>query len=596
MQNHKYNFGIIGNCAYLALVDFHANISWMCWPKFDSSFIFGGLLDEEKGGKFSIQPEWDGYTSEQAYILNTNVLETTFECEDGSYKVIDFAPRFQLYERYYKPLMLVRKIVPIKGRPRIRVRCKPVGNYGEIVTKKVFGSSHIRFEGLESQVRLTTNIPLSYVDQEMPFVLNGEKYLILTWGAPLEAPLESSAENYLQQTIRYWHSWVKNTTTENFHQETIIRSALALKLHQYQDTGAIIAAATTSLPEFPGSGRNWDYRYCWLRDAHFTIKALDDLSHFTILEDYVNFIENIAINEDQRFNQFYPVALEAFTKEKIVPLKGYLGNRPVRVGNDGYHNNQNHVYGQILVTLLPFFNDKRFTHNDNSTLANLASSCLDIIDEIFGEKDMGLWETDGSPQFYCYTYLSFWVGCNAAKKIAQCIKNDSMREKASRLIELSASKIEACCDPITEVYHQAIGVPNLDASLFQLINYGYLDPTSAKASKLVAALEAHLISEKNGLVYSYRHADDFGVIESTKLICTFWYAQALSAIGQNAKAIAVFENTLRYANPLGLLSETVHEQSDGQWGNFQHTYSHVSLINAAIAISRKINKPNYLIE
>jgi len=595
VNKHKYNYGIIGNCAYAALVDDKANIGWMCLPKFDSSFIFGSMLDEEKGGRFFIQPEWDSYTSTQKYLQNTNILETTFECEDGSYKVIDFAPRFRLYERFYKPLMLVRKIIPIKGRPRIRVSCRPVGNYGEIVTKKVFGSSHIRFEGLESQVRLTTNIPLSYIDQEMPFVLNGEKYLVLTWGAPLEAPLESSAENYLQQTKRYWHQWVKNTTTESYHQEAIIRSALTLKLHQYQDTGAIVTSVTTSLPEFPNSGRNWDYRYCWIRDAHFTIKALNDLSHFSILEDYVNFIENIALNDDNRFNQFYPVALDKFLKEKIVPLKGYLGNRPVRVGNDSYSKKQNHVYGQILVTLLPFFDDKRITIDDDSTLKTMAENCLDIIDEIFNEKDSGLWDSLGTEQYYCYTYLSHWMGSNAAYKIAKSVQNEEMMLKAKRLIEQAKEKIESCYDVDSESYTSAIGVQQFDASLFQLINFGYLDPNSERAKNLIRKLENDLMSDKTNLIYCYCHADDFGAPESTKLVCTFWYIRALSLIGEHEKAMNIFDNTLKYSNHLGLLSETVH-QSGGQWGNFPHTYSHVGLINAAMSIARKINKPNYLLE
>ncbi|MEL7123757.1 MAG: trehalase-like domain-containing protein [Bacteroidota bacterium] len=301
-QTHKYNYGIIGNCAYLALIDTDANVGWMCWPRFDSSFIFGKLLDEQKGGSFSIRPEDENYVSSQKYIENTNILETTFECSDGKFKVIDFAPRFYQYERFYKPLMLMRKIECIEGRPRIKVKCQPRGNYGQIEPTSIFGSSHIRYEGLETHVRLTSNIPLSYIDQETSFNLTQTSYLCLTWGVPLEAPLESTTERFLEQTIKYWRIWVSNTSTEHFHQEAVIRSALTLKLHQYQDTGAIIAAATTSLPEFPGSTRNWDYRFCWIRDAHYTLKALNDLSHFGILRDYANFIENIAIGEDRRFH------------------------------------------------------------------------------------------------------------------------------------------------------------------------------------------------------------------------------------------------------------------------------------------------------
>ncbi|MEL6866715.1 MAG: glycoside hydrolase family 15 protein, partial [Bacteroidota bacterium] len=416
MKQHKYPYGIIGNCAYLALIDTQANIGWMCWPRFDSSFIFGSLLDEDQGGHFSVQPEWDSLSSKQNYLRNTNVLETSFECEDGAFKVIDFAPRFYQFERFYKPLMLIRKIIPTKGTPRIRVACNPVGNYGDKKPDRIFGSNHIGFNGLEANVRLTSNIPQSYIDQEQAFVLNESKYLLLTWGAPLEAPLESTAEQFLEKTLKYWRNWVKNTSTEHFRQKAVIRSALTLKLHQYQDTGAIIAAATTSLPEFPGSTRNWDYRFCWIRDSHYTIKALNDLSHFGILESYAIFIQNIVLNEDQRFHPLYPIAMDRVPVEKILPLSGYKGEAPVRIGNQAYEHIQNDVYGQVLVTLMPLFSDQRLSSSDsNSTLINLAKHCLKMIETTMEEPDNGLWEFRGISQLHAYTFLFHWAGSQAAR-------------------------------------------------------------------------------------------------------------------------------------------------------------------------------------
>ena len=484
MENHKYPFGIIGNCAYLALVDTQADVRWLCWPRFDSSFVFGNMLDDEKGGTFSIQPEWDNFSSSQQYINNTNVLETTFECEDGKYKVIDFAPRFFQYERYYKPLMMVRKVVPLEGTPRIRVTCEPKGNYGEIKTSKVFGSNHIRYLGLEAEIRLTTNVALNFVDNHQAFILNEEKYLILTWGVPLEGPLETTANHFLSKTIDYWRKWVQNTSTELFHQDAVIRSALTLKLHQYQDTGAIIAAATTSLPEFPGSTRNWDYRFCWMRDSHYTIKALNDLSHFGILRDYAQFIENIVLNEDQRFHPLYPITIDREPIEKILPLKGYQGETPVRIGNQAYEHIQNDVYGQVLVTLLPLFADKRLNAGGaTTTLLQLTSHCLDMIEATMQEPDNGLWEFRGISQLHCYTFLFHWAGANAALRIANTIKDDKMKSKAQKLIEESSMMIESCYDPERGVYTQAVGSTNLDASLLQLINMGYLDPNSEKSKK-----------------------------------------------------------------------------------------------------------------
>ncbi|MCP3930496.1 MAG: glycoside hydrolase family 15 protein [Bacteroidetes bacterium] len=593
MEPHKYDHGIIGNCSYLALINKDANVSWLCWPRFDSSFIFGSLLDDEKGGEFSIQPEWDSYKSTQEYFYNTNILETTFECEDGSYKVIDFAPRFYQYERYYKPLMLVRKIVPLEGRPRIKVSCRPVGNYGEIIPAKVFGSSHIRYAGLEAHLRLTTNIALSYVDQEQAFVLNETKYLILTWGVPLEAALEQTAETFLEQTTKYWHQWVQNTSIQNFQQDAVIRSALALKLHQYQDTGAIIAAATTSLPEFPGSTRNWDFRFCWLREAHYTLKALNALGHFGILRAYASFIENIVLNEDQRFHPLYPITMDREPTEKILPLKGYKGERPVRVGNQAYEHTQNDIYGQVLVTLLPFFSDKRLTHRDNYTLINLVMQCLQIIEETLDEPDNGLWEFRGIFQLHSYTFLYHWAGSNAALKIARILGDKKMEKLASRLINEASKMIEKCYDKKRGVYTQAVNSTDLDASLLQLINMGYLKPKSKRAKQHLKALEEELRTE-SGLIYRYKHVDDFGEPESTFLICDFWYVEALARTGRLDEAILHFEKLLQYSNHLGLFSEVVHEATGSQWGNFPQTYSHVGLINAAFTISKKLDKPIYL--
>ena len=593
MEKHKYNYGIIGNCSYIGLVDTNANIGFMCWPRFDSSFIFGGLLDDEKGGRFAISPENEILSNSQEYIPNTNVLETTIESKDGIYKVTDFAPRFYQYERFYKPVMLVRKIVPVKGTPRIKIACDPVGNYGEIVPTKVFGSSHIRYEGLDKEVRLSTNISLNYIDQEQAFVLNETKYIILTWGVPLEGPLAETAENFLTKTIAYWRHWVQMTSTERFHQEAVIRSALTLKLHEYQDTGAIIAATTTSLPEFPGSTRNWDYRFCWMRDTHYTIKALNDLSHFSVTERYANFIQNIVLNEEGRYHPLYPITMDRIPEEKILPLKGYRGEKPVRIGNQAYEHIQNDVYGQVLVTLLPLFSDKRLLKDaKNSSLLNVAITCMNRIEETMKEPDNGLWEFRGTSQMHSYTFLFHWAGSHAAKKIAKIIGDQEMEDKANRLVKESAEMIEACYDEKRGVYTQAIGSPNLDASLLQLINMGYLDPKSEKAKQHLKVLEEELRTE-SGLFYRYKHVDDFGAPESTFLICAFWYVESLARMDRVDEAVEIFERLIEHGNHLGLLSEDVHEKTGSQWGNFPQTYSHVGLINAAFTISRKLDLPVY---
>jgi GH15 family glucan-1,4-alpha-glucosidase len=593
-MRHTYNFGVIGNCSYMAHINQVADVVWLCWPQFDSSFIFGSLMDDEKGGEFSIRPEDGNFTNSQSYIENSNVLVTTFEYGEGKFRVIDYAPRFYQYERNYKPLMLIRKIEPLSGSPRVKVKCKPVGRYGELVPEIYQGSSHIRYMGLEQQVRLTTNIPLNFIMDESSFVLNEEKYLVLTYGIPLEAPLEETSEEFLRKTIKYWQDWVKSTSIGSFYQEQIIRSALCLKIHQFEDTGAIIAAGTTSLPESPGSGRNWDYRYCWLRDTFYILNAFQNVGHFEELERYFHFIENITINEQDRYQPLYSITGKKKLEEKIVPLKGYgENNSPVRIGNQAYTHIQNDVYGQVLVALLPLYVDVRFSEGGRYYSQRLISHTLKKIEDTMNEPDAGLWEFRHFAQEHCYTFLFHWAGACSAYKIGKFFKNQEIISQAEKLIKWSSEKIESCYDAERGVYTQAVGTKNLDASTIQLITMNYLDPNSERARRHLQVLEEGLKTPE-GLFYRYKHADDFGEPETTFLICAYWYVEALACVGRLDDAIREFEKLLRFQNHLGLLSEDVEAVSGSQWGNFPQAYSHVGQLNAAFRISKRLDYPFFI--
>ncbi|MEM9821111.1 MAG: glycoside hydrolase family 15 protein [Bacteroidota bacterium] len=300
------------------------------------------------------------------------------------------------------------------------------------------------------------------------------------------------------------------------------------------------------------------------------------------------------MGEDQRFHPFYPITIDQDPVEKILPLAGYMGERPVRVGNQAYEHIQNDVYGQVLVTLLPLFSDERLaTPLDDTTLSHLAMHCLKMIEETMEEPDNGLWEFRGISQLHCYTFLFHWAGSQAAHKIARKLKNKEMEDLAERMIKASSEMIESCYDRERGVYTQAVGSSNLDASLLQLINMGYLDAKSKKAQQHLAVLEAELKSEE-GLFFRYKHIDDFGEPESTFLVCAFWHVEALARVGRLDEAIKIFENLLDHANHLSLLSEDIHAKTYSQWGNFPQTYSHVGLINAAFVISRKLDKPLFL--
>lgn len=584
--------GVIGNCSYLAYISKAGAVNWMCLPRFDSSFLFGSMLDPEKGGEFSITPVDRDYYTFQSYVKNTNILCTEFITGDGKFRVTDFAPRFYQYDRYYRPLMLIRKIELLDGNPFITVKCEPVGSYGTFRPEIVAGSNHIRYLNFDTQVRLTTNIPLTYIINNQPFILNETCYLAFTYGVPLEAPLESTAEDFLEKTAKYWLQWIKNTSIPNIFQDEIIRSALVLKLHQFEDTGAIIASGTTSLPEAPGAGRNWDYRYCWMRDSYYTLNAFNNLGHFDELEKYFLYIQNIILSEKKKIRPMYTIAGNGVPREKELELEGYMGNRPVHLGNDAYNQEQNDIYGQVLASLLPLYIDRRLNYLSYKKSREVVYWLLNRIEETMELPDAGIWEFRNKLQENCYTFLFHWAGSKAAEKIATHFSDNDLRSKAGRLAARAAEKIEMCYRPDLKAYMQAIGNENYDAATLHLVNMNYLEPSGERARDHLAALAGHLKTE-DGLFYRYLHEDDFGKPETTFLVCAFWYAEALAGTGRVDDAISTIEKLIGYSNHLGLFSEDAG--GDGsQWGNFPQTYSHVGLMNAIYRIAAKLDKPVFL--
>lgn len=591
MDVHRYRMGLVGNCSYIAYIDAQARVKWMCLPSFEDSYVFGSLLDKEKGGEFSITPVGD-YTSTQYYIPNTNVLCTEFTCSNGSFRVIDCAPRFPQYERNYRPLMLVRKIEPLKGNPNVRVRCDPRGNYGRMTPQVVTGSNHLRFLNFDMPVRLTTDLPLANIMEGQPTVISRSRYLVFTYGEPLEAPLKSTAEDFINKTVRFWQNWIKATYIPDIYQDEVIRSALVLKLHQYEDTGGIIASGTTSLPEFNGSSRTWDYRYCWFRDSYYTLKAFNELGHFDELEKYFDYIQNILMNEEGRIQPLYSIKGKKDLEEIHIDLEGYMGNQPVRIGNKAYMQIQNDVYGQLLVGLMPLFTDKRLTFTAKKSYKKMANRLLDWIELTLDEPDAGLWEFRNVKQVHTYTMLFHWAGSKAAVRIGQIMTDGDLVVKAEKLAKAAAKRIEKSYDAAEKVYTQAAGVPNVDASTLKLITMSYLGADSDKARDHLANLEKSLRTHQ-GLFYRYVHPDDFGIPEATFLVCAFWYVDALATVGRIDDAVKTLDGILKYANHLGMFSEDVGLDGS-QWGNFPQTYSHVGLINAVFRIAKKLDKPNFM--
>ncbi|WP_126972804.1 glycoside hydrolase family 15 protein [Gynurincola endophyticus] len=593
MEQHKYKMGVIGNCTYIGYVDQKADIKWLCLPKFDSSFVFGSLLDEEKGGHFSVQPAGEHYTVKQYYIENTNVLCTEFDASDGGFRVIDCAPRMTIHDRQFRPKMLIRKIEKLHGDPLIKVVCEPRGNYGETIPEVTTGSNHIRFYGLDDQVRLTTDVSLSYIIEKKPFVLGSHKYLVFTYGEPLEAPLVETAETFILNTVKHWQDWIKTSYLPPIYQKEIVRSLLVLKLHQFEDTGGIIASGTTSLPEFHDSTRNWDYRFCWFRDAHYTLNAFNRTGHFEELEKYFEYIYNIVRDAENTLQPLYTITGDKDIEEREIPLKGYLNNRPVRIGNKAYIQLQHDVYGQLLVSLLPLFTDKRLSISNKNDYRQIVPWLLEKIEKTLEVPDAGLWEFRSMVQVHSYTLLFHWAGAKAAFKIGSVHGDYGMMQRADALAKKAHDLILKTYDISRKVYTQAIGSPNLDASTLSLITMNFLQHDSSAAKFHIEALEKELLAP-SGLFYRYKHYDDFGFPETTFLVCAFWYVDALACVGRLEDAIKNFDQILKFSNELGIFSEDVAVDG-GQWGNFPQTYSHVGLINSAFRIARKLDQPEYLI-
>lgn len=586
IKAHRYNLGIIGNCHYLAYVDDHSAVSWLCWPQMDSSFIFGGLIADEKGGNFKVEPQ-TSYMTKQHYVTNTCILITRFICEDGEFEVIDFAPRFSIHDRYYRSLQLFRKIKRIKGQPRIKIICDPRGDYGESIPEVFVGSNHINYRNLHFPVRLTTNASKSYIIDEREFKLCEDLYLVLSGGEPFEAPLKDTFEEFYYRTTLYWRSWVKDTFIPNMFQSEIIRSVITIKLHQFEDTGAIIASGTTSLPEYPGSGRNWDYRYCWLRDTYFCLSALNSVGHFEEAEKYLNFIYNV-ITDIKELQPVYRINGEGKIDEWEADLKGYRGNRPVRFGNAAYHQKQFDSFGQVILSLLPMYTDQRIINREKLVSLDLLDKLLSEIEKKMDEPDAGIWEFRGKQAKHLETYIFHWAGAKAAMKIAIHYDNEDLENKASRIAHLAEANIEKCYNTEYECYMADQNIGHFDASAFLLIIMNYLSPEDERTHKHFQRLQKELLTPE-GMVYRYRAVDDFGDTHATFLICTYWYIESLICLGFLREAEDCLKNLLQHSNHLGLLSEDLSSEDGGQWGNFPQTYSHVGLINTVCRLARKLD-------
>jgi GH15 family glucan-1,4-alpha-glucosidase len=577
------NLGLVGNCQFSALVERSGAVVWCCLPRFDSEPVFSTLLDHEAGGHFTISAP-DGAPGSQAYLENTNVLATTFEGAEGSFRVLDFAPRFILHERVFRPTQLVRIVEPLAGAPRIRVQCEPRLGWSKAAPVVLRGSNHVAFEGFASPLRLTTDIPLTYLGGQ-PFALTERRHLALTWGAPIEEPLAALCERFLGETVRYWQRWVKHCDIPPLYQSEVIRSALALKLHCFEDTGAIVASMTTSIPESPGSGRTWDYRYCWLRDAYYALGAFGLLGHFEEREHFLRYLLDVAVRSPElQLAPVYRVDGSSDLDEHELPgWPGFGGDGPVRVGNGAARHTQNDIYGEMVLALTPIFLDQRFSAERSKTALDLIERLARKAIAVAGTSDAGIWEyrTEWKPQ--TFSSLMCWAAADRMALVAARAAPALEAEFRAAAIRIRESIVARAWNPARWSFVGHYDGGDLDASLLQMAVLRFLPPDDARLCSTIDAILKHL--SDRGWLFRYQLDDGFGRPTVAFIVCTFWLVEALAATGRTADAKAVMQHVHSALSPLGLLSEDYETSNLRMWGNFPQAYSHVGLIRAAFAAS-----------
>src|SRR5690554_145909 len=579
----------IGNRQVSALIDTQGRMVWACVPRVDGDPMFSALLggDEPRTGFWSIELE-GGTSVEQSYVRNTPILVTRHRDDAGNaIEVIDFCPYFKRLDRTYRPVAFARIVRPLAGSPRIRVRLRPTCGWGGDCSRVTGGSNHLRYRFNALTVRLTTDAPVGLIGEERAFRLEQPLHFFLGPDESFAAELEESLEAMLSRTKEEWTGWVRSLAIPLEWQDVVIRAAITLKLCQHEETGAIVAALTTSIPEHANSQRNWDYRYCWIRDAYYTVQALNRLGALDVLEGYLVYLRNI-VDEARggHIQPLYGVLGEASLPEATAEaLTGYRGMGPVRVGNQAYEQIQHDAYGQIVLCNVQAFLDQRLFRmagrEDFEALERVGERAWQNYDQ----PDAGLWELRTRQSVHTYSSAMCWAACdrlaNAATALELPQRVDFWQERADKIrdhIEKTAWR------PETGRLSSTFTGDNLDASVLQLLDLRFLSPDDPRFLDTLNAVETGL--RRGSFMLRYDSEDDFGLPETAFNFCTFWLIEALFFTGRGEEARALFEEMIKRRTPAGLLSEDIDPVTEELWGNYPQTYSLVGLINCAGLLSK----------
>jgi GH15 family glucan-1,4-alpha-glucosidase len=579
----------IGNCSISALIDRRGRYVWACAPRVDGDPVFSALMDgnDPEHGFWDIQLEGQ-VRVDQAYIRNTPVLRTVLTAEDGaSVEVLDFCPRHPKHSRTYRPLAYGRIVRPLEGAPRIRVRLRPSADWGARRAGRTSGSNHIRYLCTDVTLRLTTDCPVSHVINERVFRLEKTHAFFLGPDEGYDQDVGPGVTAALDRTVAYWQDWVRKLYLPLDWQEAVIRAAITLKLCAYEETGAIVAALTTSVPEFPESGRNWDYRYCWIRDAYYVVRALNRLGAVDILENYLGYLRNLVdASGGGHVQPVYGVGLEEDIDERITEtVAGYRGMGPVRVGNQAREHLQHDVYGQIVLPLVQAFYDQRLlrpgTIDDFHALEKVGERAFAMHDQV----DAGLWEFRTIARVHTYSSVMCWAACDRLAKAADHLRLTERATVWRERADLIRARIETeAFLPDEGRFAASFGNRELDASLLQMTDLGFLDARDPRQVATFDAIERDL--KKGPYLFRYVEPDDFGEPETAFNFCTFWFIEALHQNGRDEEAREIFEQMLSRRTRAGLLSEDISLGDDELWGNYPQTYSLVGIINCAVLLSR----------
>ncbi len=589
MQNLDY--GIIGNCRTAALVSKTGSIDWFCLPDFDSPSIFAGLLDREKGGSFHFEVT-DDYIITQQYHGHTNILLTRFESPDHGFIVFDYMPRYMTEaNRYYMPPEIHRYIRVIKGQPTVRVVYDPQINYAREKVRHEIGDQYIKThseEDSEDKVYLYSSMDFEKVLNSEEIVLEDHHFFLLSYNQKLVSVDINRILLDYERTKVYWLNYVNRSRDYLQYNDMIKRSLLVLKLLSYQSSGAMLAAATTSLPESIGETRNWDYRFCWLRDASMSIDTLLFMKQRTAAERFIGFVKKILkSSRDEPIQIMYGIRGEqTLTEETLDHLSGYENSRPVRIGNAAYHQVQNDSIGYLMDVIYKYYLYFPGTLDEVEEIWEIIKNMVRSVMAAWRKPDRSIWEFRTREMHFVFSKVMSWVAFDRASLIAELLHKDSYAKKWRDEADTIRSEVhEKGWSEELQCFTQAYGNRDYDSSLLLMQFYDFIPPDDERYVKTVKAIRENLYHE--GLMYRYKAEDDFGVPTSSFTICTFWLIEALFMIGEREEAKEIFENMISYSNHVGLYSEDLDFRTKRQLGNFPQAYSHLALINTAVLFSEE---------